>query len=415
MSKRVRFEDEGQCKIAEISPTHADLEAASSLLADMLSLVDDQITVRTAAQNVAHMRALVANLSEVQLQACADKVLALPTGRLRDLYNALDKYGFERAIEAIHGRLRDCLVSGLPRRMTMSEVLRAFDCHPGVAMAISQVGDDWQVENKRLAEEARTRRLAVDGPTDDDLLAMIGTLLPGQCVFIACDGGYEDALVDPDFDDDKPGCTTSFGSGALICRAPTRIRFPSRPKLRLRKSAVNNAGLPRSAFAAMSEDEQKAAKAEYLDQQRWKAAVESAELAPPLVAGGVAGAWLRYFIATLRKPDNPCPASLCPWKSESLKDMEYIVMQFPAPCGPGQVDMEVSVHNPDDWVGDDYTMHGDIGDEEASACRTLVDALDAADLGRVELVVKAVERGAPVQVLHRTARVDPDADHLTVG
>ena len=415
MPKRVRFVDEELCKIDEMSPDHADLEAASPLLADMLSLAVDHISVRTAVQNVTHMRALVADLTYSQLQDYADKALALPDKRLRDLYNALHKYGFSRAIEAIHGRLRDCLVSGRPRSATMSEILRVFDCHPGVAMALARVGDGWQAENKAFAEDARARRLAVDGPTNDDLLEMIGTLLPGQCVFIACDGGFEDALADPDFDEDKPGCTTSFGAGALICRAPTRIRIPSRPKLRLSKRDVNNAGLPPRAFAAMSEEKQNAAKAEYIEQQRWKAAVRAAELSPPIVAGGLAGSCLRNYTATLRKPDNPCPASLYARDSENLEGMEYIVMQFPAPNGPGQVGMEMSVFNPDEWVGDDYSIDGVIEDEEALACRTLKDALVAADLGRVEVVVKAVQRGVPVQVLHRTARVDPDADHLTVG
>jgi hypothetical protein len=425
---RVRFEDEdGSATL--VDATLGDVQAVSPLLADMLSLGDveseqqqqQQVSVRTVAQNVAHMKALVVRWPKAKLREYAEMALALPEkGRLLELYRALDKYGFESAIEAVHDRLRDRLGSG---RMSMTDIFRTFDCHPGVAMAVAGVGDRWQRDNLARAEAARVERLATDGPDDTELADMIGELEPGQCVFVVCDG---DGDGDDDDDDRQDGTVDKFQSGALICRVPTSVRIRDHATIEVPEGDddVKFAGFTKRAFAALSKDKRKAARAEYAARRRWSVAWRSAEMSPPIVPEGRAGTWLRYFCTHMAKMNPPVDTGVCVYPEGTPAELaEYIVMAFPSPCGPGESDMCMAVSNPDGWIGEEYSTTDGFDDafdeesfhEEAWACPTLADALECADLGRVELVVKAVGRGLPAEVLHRTRRVDAAASTLLVG
>ena len=358
---RVQFVDDDADGVTLEDTTLEDVQAASPLLADMLSL--GVVSIHTAAQNVENLRALVTNWPKVELRAYAETALEMPASRVRDLYRALDKYGFDSAIGAIHDRLKDRLRKG---RMSMTDILRTFDCHPAVAMAMADVSDRWQRDVLERAEAERVARLADKGPDDAELASMIGELEPGQCVFMVFDGWRDDV---------GDGFADMFQSSALICRVPTKVRVDM------------------------------------------------------IVPGGLTGLWLSYFCACLQRPDDrPAGGSfvkgVCVSPEETpVECVEYIVLTFPSPCGSCHGEMTMYPLNPDRWIDEAYSdidedkykdedSDEESYNEEARACPTLSDAIRFARLGRIEMVVKTVAKDAPVQVLHRTSRVDPDKVHL---
>lgn len=261
-------------------------------------------------------------------------------------------------------------------------------------------------------------------------------LEPGQVVLIACDG-----IVDEeDAEEDK---TDRFESGVLICRIPTRLSFPPIPpikeRFKLSRSEViaYTGKMTDAAFRALSKDAQDAKKKLAFhaarEDRRYKGAWRTLEMDPPLVPGGATGLWLQWYLAALRVEtahDGEFPEALARRMQNAglcgLLDgtAEYLVMDFPSPCGHPSTDMSTKISDPSEWIGEEYsTNDGDFDDhdepdafsEEATLYKTLEDAVRKLEVSNIEIIAKASRRGVPTEVLFRSKRVDPDVDDIILG
>ena len=367
------------------------------------------------------IRSMLVDMKAVDLRATVDQaVRQLPEHRLRRLYSALVELGgFDRVIDLVHANAKDGLIAG---SVTIADLLRTFECHPNLTRAVIAP----------LAVEGidGIKRVKLDAMADGDLDArqivdMIGELEPGQCVLIVCNGLEE---------------SDQFESGILICRIPTRMSFPPIPpikeRFKLARSEVIAYGLMTDAtYSALSKDEQDAKKKLAFraarEDRRYKGAWRMLEMDPPLVPGGATGLWLQWFLAALRVEtahDGEFPEALARRMQNAglcgLLDgtAEYLVMDFPSPCGHSSTDTSVKISDPSEWIGEEYsTNDGDFDEhdepdaftEEATLYKTLEDAV--CTLGTIELIAKASRRGVPTEVLFRSKRVDPDVDYITLG
>ena len=388
---------------------------ASPLITDMVSLLADdreQLTIiprGAAPDTIALVGRLLGGMSMAEIEAEVERMLSSPDRstytklrdayiKLRDAYTELDRLGFQTMIRTIHTGLQRCL--HVRRTWTLSDVLHAFDCHPGVLAAVVDPLVDAAHRLSLLEAEE-------DGPDHELVEKIIGELGPGQSVLIAND-------LRKDYD--------CFLSGAVIVRIPTCVALP-RVQIESDKITPKNVAdfhsMSIDEIVALSVEENTRLFREYAEYRQHKGRWRRVSMEPALAVAGHAGEWATWFIAGVAaEMDATIPVQTRRrhyshgfTEHGHWSEMQYLVMSLPSPCGGDNIS-SITVSNPNLWLGHDYggdqsQTFGDLDfDEDASVFATLTEAVAAvtAFCGpvKVELIAKATAVGEPVKVLFRS-------------